>query len=167
MVEPPDDKDEARTRLVSGVVLPEEPGIEELARDWMLLEPDLHEVLLCRGTSNCLRFALQLCVLRHFGRFLEEYDDPPVRIVNHFAAQLQLPPVLLLAPPRPATESEYRDRLRRYLLLRDLDQTGRDLLAAWVSERMADGEGPDTIASQAEQVVRGWHYVLPRATVFT
>jgi TnpA family transposase len=153
--------------LVSGVVLPDEPSIEELARDWTLAGTDIGEVLLCRGADNCLRFALQLGVLRRYGRFLEEYDDAPVRIVNHLAAQLHLPPVLLLAPPRPATESEYRDRLRRYLSLRDLDQTGRDLLAAWVSERMADGESPETIATQAEQVVRGWHYVLPRATVFT
>jgi hypothetical protein len=38
--------------------------------------------------------------------------------------------------------------------LRDLDQKkGRDRLAAWVSERMADGEAPDPIAGQAEQVV--------------
>jgi hypothetical protein len=162
-----DPQEEAHGRLVRGVVLPEEPGMEELARDWTLSEADMGEVLLCRGTDNCLRFALQLGVLRRYGRFLEEYDAPPVRIVNHLAAQLHLPPVLLLAPPRPATESEYRDRLRRYLLLRDLDPKGRDLLAAWVSERMADGEAPDAIASQAEQVVRGWHYILPRATVFT
>jgi hypothetical protein len=160
-------QEEAHGRLVSGVLLPEEPSVEELARDWTLTEADIGEILLCRGTDNCLRFALQLGMLRRHGRFLEEYDDPPVRIVNHLAAQLHLPPVLLLAPPRPATESEYRDRLRRYLTLRDLDQTGRDLLAAWVSERMADGEAPGTIAGQAEQVVRGWHYVLPRVTVFT
>jgi hypothetical protein len=166
MVEYPEDKDEVRTRLVSGVALPEEPGIEELARDWTLAEPDIHEVLMCRGTDNCLRFALQLCVLRGFGRFLEECDDPPVRIVNHLAAQLHLPPVLLLAPPRSTTESEYRDRLRRYYGLADLDQSGRDRLAVWVSERMADGEAPSAIASQAEQIVRGWRYVLPRATVF-
>ena len=114
-----DAPEEVHGRLVSGVALPEDPGIEELARDWTLSEADIGEVLLCRGTDNCLRFALQLCVLRRYGRFLEEYDDPPVRIVNHFAAQLQLPPVLLLAPPRPATESEYRDRLRRYLLLQE------------------------------------------------
>ena len=55
-------------------------------------EADIGEVLLCRGTDNCLRFALQLGVLRRYGRFLEEYDDPPVRIVNHLAAQLHLPP---------------------------------------------------------------------------
>ena len=97
---------EAPDRPVSGAILPEDPDLEELARDWTLTEADIGEVLLCRGTDNCLRFALQLCVLRRYGRFLEEYDDPPVRIVNHLAARLHLPPVLLLAPPRPATESE-------------------------------------------------------------
>src|SRR4051812_36786676 len=146
MVELPEGKEEVRARLVSGVALPEEPGIEELARDWTLSESDIHEVLLCRGTDNCLRFALRLCVLRGFGRFLEEYDDPPVRIVNHLAAQLQLPPVLLLAPPRSTTESEYRERLRRYLGLQELEQQGRDWLSAWVSERMADGEAPTVVA---------------------
>jgi Domain of unknown function (DUF4158) len=166
MVEPPEGKDEVRARLVSGVALPEEPGIEELARDGTLSESDIHEVLLCRGTDHCLRFALQLCVLRGFGRFLEEYDDPPVRIVNHLAAQLHLPPVLLLAPARSTTESEYRDRLRRYLALQELDQQGRDRLLVWVSERMADGEAPAVVASQAEQIVRGWRYVLPRSAVF-
>jgi hypothetical protein len=166
MVEQPEDKDELRGRLVSGLALPEEPGIEELARDWTLTETDIREVLFCRGTDNCLRFALQLGVLRCFGRFLEEYDDPPVRIVNHLAAQLHLPPVLLLAPPRSTTESEYRDRLRRYFGLADLDPLGRDRLAAWVSERMADGEAPSAIANQAEQIVRDWRYVLPRTAVF-
>ena len=166
MPEPPEDKDEVRARLVSGVLLPEEPGVEELARDWTLSEQDLREVLVCRGVDNCLRFALQLCVVRRFGRFLEEYDDPPVRIVNHLAAQLHLPPVLLLAPPRPNTESEYRERLRRYLGLREFDQSGRDRLSVWVSERMADGEAPSGIASQAEKIVCGWRYVLPRAAAF-
>ena len=113
MLEPTEEhaQEEAHGRLVSGVLLPEEPSVEELARDWTLTEADIGEILLCRGTGNCLRFALQLGMLRRHGRFLEEYDDPPVRIVNHLAAQLHLPPVLLLAPPRPATESEYRDRL--------------------------------------------------------
>ena len=39
MVEQPEDKDEIRGRLLSGLALPEEPGIEELARDWTLTGP--------------------------------------------------------------------------------------------------------------------------------
>jgi hypothetical protein len=87
MVEP---SEEIPSRLVSGIVLPEDPNIEELARDWTLSEADIREVLFCRGTDNCLRFAVQLCVLGCHGRFLEEHDDSPVRIVNHLAAELHL-----------------------------------------------------------------------------
>jgi hypothetical protein len=64
-----------------------------------------------------LHFALQLCVLRLYGRFLTTYDTVPLRIVNHLGRQLGLPPVLLLDPmPRPATDSEYQQRLREYRL---------------------------------------------------
>lgn len=162
-----EDKDEVRARLLSGVVLPEEPDREELARDWTLGEADIREILYCRGNENSLRFAMQLCVLRRYGRFLEEYDNLPMGIVNHLAAQLRLPPVLLLSPPRPSTEGEYRERLRRYFGLREWDQEGRERLGAWVSERMAGGEAPTAIASQAEGAVRSWRYVLPRAQAFT
>lgn len=157
--------EEMPRRPASGVVLPEDPSLEELARDWTLSEAEVREVLLCRGPDNCLRFALDLCALRRHGRFLEP-DATPVRIVNHLAAQLHLPPVLLLAPPRPATESEYRQRLRQYLSLEELDDRGRERLGAWVSERMAEGEAPEEILPQAEQIVRNWRYVLPRAAVF-
>ena len=59
MAEP---SEEVSSRLVSGIVLPEDPTVEELARDWTLSEADIREVLVCRGPDNCLRFALQLCV---------------------------------------------------------------------------------------------------------
>ncbi|MGH9402120.1 MAG: DUF4158 domain-containing protein [Terriglobia bacterium] len=157
--------EEAPQRLASGVVLPEDPSLEELGRDWTLSEADLRAVLLCRGGDNCLRFALELCVLRRYGRFLEP-DATPVRIVNYLAAQIHLPPVLLLAPPRPATESEYRQRLRQHLSVEELDERGRERLAAWVGERMAEGQAPEEILPQAEQIVRSWRYVLPRAAVF-
>ena len=38
--------EEAHGRLVSGVVLPEEPSTEELARDWTLSEANIGAVLL-------------------------------------------------------------------------------------------------------------------------
>ena len=46
----------------SGVILPEDPSDEELARNWTLSESDQREVLLCRGEENRRRFALQLPV---------------------------------------------------------------------------------------------------------
>jgi len=48
-------------RRQTGVMLPEDPGEEELARDWTLSEADHGEVLRCHGDDNRRRFAIQLC----------------------------------------------------------------------------------------------------------
>ena len=62
-----------RSRRQSRLTLPEDSGEEELARDWTLSEVDRGEVLRCRGDDNRRRFAIQLCVLRRYGTFLESY----------------------------------------------------------------------------------------------
>jgi hypothetical protein len=78
------------------VLLPEDPGEEELARHWTLSEADKHEVRQSRGDENRRHFALQLCVLRRYGRLLEGGETAPLRILNHLGAQLELPPVLFV-----------------------------------------------------------------------
>jgi hypothetical protein len=72
----------------ASMVLPEDPSEEELARDWTLSESDRTEVLRCRGNDHRRRFAVQLCVLRQYGRFLEDYNQVPVKILNHLGRQL-------------------------------------------------------------------------------
>jgi hypothetical protein len=65
-------------------VLPNDPSDEELAHDWLLSEQDLAEVGRCRGADKRLSFAVQLCTLRAYGRFLgQDYGAVPVRILNH------------------------------------------------------------------------------------
>jgi hypothetical protein len=54
------------------LVLPEDPSEEELARNWTLTEADNAQVARCRGDDNRRRFALQICVLRQYGRFLAQ-----------------------------------------------------------------------------------------------
>ena len=56
----------ARRRLP----VPIDPGEDELARHWNLTPADLAEIANCRGADQKRRFALQLCVLRGYGRFL-------------------------------------------------------------------------------------------------
>jgi TnpA family transposase len=151
----------------SGIRLPEDPGDEELARNWTLSESDKREVRLCRGEENRRRFALQLCVLRGYGRFLEAEEAAPVRIINHLGAQLELSPVLFVAGMRrAATESEYAERIRRYLgyirFHRDLQRE----LAAWVAGRTLEGLSAEEVTQQAERWLRERCVVLPRAAVF-
>ena len=71
-----------------------DPTDEELARDWQLSEQDLVEVRRCRSDDNRHSFAIQLCTLRAYGRFLgQDYGSVPIRIVNHVGRQLGMPPV--------------------------------------------------------------------------
>ena len=151
----------------SGVMLPEDPSDDELARNWTLSEPDKRQVLLCRGEDNRRRFALQLCVLRGYGRFLESEETPPVRIANHLGTQLELPPLLLVAGGgRAATETEYAERIRRHLGFVRFDRNLQAEIAGWVGERALQGLSIEEAAQQAERWLRERCVALPRAAVF-
>jgi TnpA family transposase len=151
----------------SGIRLPEDPSDEELARNWTLSNSDKKEVRLCRGEENRRRFALQLCVLRGYGRFLEAEEAAPVRIVNHLGAQLELPPVLFAGGVRrAATESEYAERIRRYLGYVRFHRDLQHELAAWVAGRTLEGLPAEEVTQQAERWLRERCVVLPRAAVF-
>src|SRR5271165_1021311 len=93
------DDDLARARTRHPSLLPTDPSEDELARHWTLTSDDLAEVAQCRGADHRRRFALQLCTLRAYGRFLDDYRQAPLKIVSHLSRQLDLPPVLFLDPP--------------------------------------------------------------------
>src|SRR5215469_18104122 len=91
--------------------LPNDPTEEELACDWMLSAEDREQVFRCRGDTNRLAFALQLCALRRNGRFLQYEANIPVSILNHLGRQLDLPPRLSWqASSREATQLEHERR---------------------------------------------------------
>ncbi len=158
---------ENRLRRMSGIWLPDEPGEEELARHWTLSEADRREISLCRGDENRRRFGAQLCVLRNYGRLLESGESVPIRIGNHLGTQLQLTPVLFaIGAARPATETEYTDRIRRYLGYRSFDSKLQRELAAWAEQRTLEGLALAEVALRAEELLRRWLVVLPRVAVF-
>lgn len=149
------------------MLLPEDPGEEELARHWTLSEADKHETMQSRGEENRRHFALQLCVLRRYGRLLESGETAPVRILNHLGAQLELPPVLFVTGAlRPVTEKQYADRVRRYLGWRDFDYKMQRELADWVEQRTLEGFSLAEVALRAEELLLGLQVVLPRSAVF-
>jgi hypothetical protein len=58
-------------------VPPADPSEDELARHWTLSSADFAEIAHCRGPDHRRRFALQLCTLRTYGRFLDEITGKP------------------------------------------------------------------------------------------
>ena len=146
-----------------GPALPEDPTEEELARDWTLLEADRVQVLRCRGgEDNRRRFALQLCTLRQYGRFLVDYTSVPVRILNHIGRQLDLAPAFSVPEPeRSATETAHQQRIRDYLRYRAFDQEARGLLEEHLRTQLAQGRLHQDLLTSAEDALLLWKVLLP------
>jgi len=144
------------------LVLPEDPSDDALLRHWTLSEADRREVLRCRGDDNRRRFALQLCALRIFGRFVPNHMAVPVRILNSLGRQRDLPPTLFLPPPhREATDVEQEQRIRAYLQVQPCDATARERVTQWLTRRAQDGLPPQDLYQHAEAQLREWQVVLP------
>jgi hypothetical protein len=108
------------------------------------------------------RFAVQLCTLRAYGRFLPETTPAPVAITNYVARQLDLPLVLFgEVPGRLATETEQLQRIRLYLGWQPFDADARARLTTWLTQRATDDLLPSDLLTRAEALLRAWHIVLP------
>src|ERR1017187_7127193 len=152
----------ALSRRRASTALPEDPSEEELARDWTLSASDRAEVRRCRGDDHRRRFAVQLGVLRQYGRFLEDYTRVPVKILNHLGRQLQLPPVLSLSTPdRPATESAQQQRIRAYLGYQPFDEETRSQLEDHLRRQVAQGVLPSELLQRAEDFLCFGKIILP------
>ena len=148
---------QARRRLV-----PADPSEDELARHWSLTPADLAVIAECRGPDHRRRFALQLCVMRASGRFLDDYRHAPIKIVNHLSRQLGLPPVLFLdRPGREPTERVQAQRIRRYLAVRRFDKAAEANLREWLRAGALEGRNAGELLIQAEEKLRGWQVMLP------
>jgi len=150
----------AAFRRRSGITA--DPSEDELARDWSLSPADLREIDHCRGADHKRRYALQLCMVRNHGRFLDDYRQAPLRIVNHLSRQLGLQPVLFLGPPgREPTEREQAQRIRRYLGLASFDQDAAARLREWLRQGAAEGRSTGELLAHAADKMRDWRIVLP------
>ena len=146
-------------------MLPLDPSEDDLARHWNLTPADLAAIAECRGPDQRRRFALQLCVMRLHGRFLDDYRHAPIKIVNHLSRQLGLPPVLFLdRAGREPTERVQAQRIRRYLAVRRFDKAAEANLREWLRAGALEGRTAGELLIQAEEKLRGWQVMLPGAS---
>jgi TnpA family transposase len=152
----------ALRRRIPSLLLPAEPSREELAQFWTLSDRDRAEVMRCQGEVNQRRFAVQLCALRAYGRFLPEATAAPVAITNYLARQLDLSLVLFGdVPSRLATETGHRQRIVHYLGWQAFDEEARTRLTHWLTHRATDDLLPHDLVTRAEEVLRAWQIVIP------
>jgi TnpA family transposase len=144
---------------------PLDPSEDELARHWSLTPADLAVIAECRGPDHRRRFAVQLCMLRAHGRFLDDYRRAPIKIVNHLSRQLGLAPVLFLdRPGRAQTERAQALRIRHHLGLRSFDSGTAMDLRNWLRQGAIEGRTVAELMVRAEDKLRDWHVMLPAAS---
>jgi TnpA family transposase len=144
-----------------------EPGEERLVADWTLTLEDMFEVEKCRGESNRRWFAIQLCFLRNEGRFLEDFANFPLKIINFVSLQLGLTPVLLMTDPgRGATTSSYRSRLQNYLGVAELSDELENGLRKILKQEAVAGKNERDLLKTAEVYLRERKVLLPAEKFF-
>lgn len=143
------------------IELSPEPGDDELARDWTLSPADQELVLGCRGSDSRRWCALQICVLRLTGRFLNGLQAIPPRILAYLNRQLELEPSLFLDALHPNTETEQGRRIRAYLGYRLFDAQMQEGLKCWLGTAAREGLFGLELYRRAEATLRRWQVVLP------
>jgi TnpA family transposase len=139
-----------------------DPGEDVLARLWSLTPADLAAVAECRGDDHRRRFALQLCMLRAFGHFLDDYRDAPARILNHLSRQLGLPPVLRLErAARAQTERAQAQRIRHHLGVRGFDRAAAAGLRDWLRQGALEGRSVAELTRAASNRLRDLRILPP------
>ena len=156
------DDPQATTTQSRRLPIPDNPSEDELARHWSLSSADLAVIAECRSPDHRRRFALQLCVIRTHGCFLDDYHRAPIKIVSHLSRQLGLAPVLFLdRPGRAQTEREQSLRIRRYLDVRSFDGQAATGLREWLHQGAIEGRTAAELLVGAEDKLRDWRVMLP------
>jgi hypothetical protein len=87
-------------RLEAPESLPEDIDDDALRKYFTLTKPDLEQVAQCRGPTNRLGFAVQLCTLRWHGYFLPDTTDVPASVIERLAPKWVCCPSLSRAIPK-------------------------------------------------------------------
>ena len=146
----------------STFVLPNNPTDEELAFDWTLSEEDKTQILAHRGDDNRRRYAVQLCVLRKYGRFLNNYKCVSTKAIGYLSHQLELEPVMALpSPAREATELEYRGDIQKYLKYSQFEPQAKDMLEKWISGIVSESFYTDNLFGKTESFLKKKRIILP------
>ena len=138
---------------------------EELAFDWTLSEEDKQLIFQCRGEDNLRRFAVQLCTLRKYGCFLEDYTAIPTKIISYLSQQIEINPILYLTQPtRNKTELYYQQKISQYLGYTEFNPIDQQNLQAWIYKQFYTYAHPQELLEKTQQYLRQQKILPPPLT---
>lgn len=120
--------------------LPDELDLEQLNKYFVLSPADLDEIQECRGPTNKVGFAVQLCSLRWFGFLLVDLTPTPQNVVDVLVKQLGITePVDLSAYPQSKnTLNAHPERIREYLGFQKCDELQRLRLLTYLTDKVLE-----------------------------
>lgn len=137
---------------------------EDLAIDWTLTEKDTRFILNnTRGQETTLRFAMQFCTLRKSGKFIEEYNQLPLKVVNYLAIQLEVEPILFLSElVLQETELKYQEIIGNYLGYQAFTEETQAMIEDWATKLLrSDFIAKEELNKKAKAYLKLQRIVLP------
>jgi hypothetical protein len=115
--------------------LPQDIDPDTLRKYFTLTRPDLEQVDQCRGATNKLGFAVQLCTLRWRGHFLRDTREIPEPVLENLSLQLGVLPIPIDDyPQNEKTRFDHLERIRQHLKFIRCDASQRERLLQYLTD---------------------------------
>lgn len=136
---------------------------ERLLLNWLLSAEDIEFVVeKSRGHTNRLKYAIQICHLRHRGRFVENWSEISIIVLNHLSRQLELELIHnQLAFHHNSTEVRIRNEVKQYLGFKDFNFKNDNLVSNFLEQNPLLISNKDEIAQEVENFLIEAKIYLP------
>lgn len=125
---------------------------ERLLLEWLLSAEDIEFVVeKSRGSTNRLKYAVQICHLRDKGRFVEDWSEISIIVLNHLSKQLELDLVHNpLAFSHKSVEVRIRREVKQYLGFKDFDFKDDSLVSSFLEQNPLLISNKNEVAKEVE-----------------
>ena len=125
---------------------------EKLLLEWFLSTEDIDFIIeRSRGIENRLKYGVQICYLRNKGRFIENWSEITITVLNHLSKQLELELVHnQLSFYHNSTEVRIRGEVKQYLGFKEFDYQNDILVSNFLEQNPLLINNKDEIAQEGE-----------------
>jgi len=136
---------------------------EKLLLEWILSLEDIDFITdKSRGIENRLKYAVQICNLKHRGRFIESWLEISIMVLNHLSKQLELELIhKQLSFHNNSTEVRIRNEVKQYLGFKDFDFKNDTLVSDFLEQSPLLISNKDEIAGEVENFLVRAKICLP------
>lgn len=136
---------------------------EKIIIEWLLTGEEKEFITnKSRGSENRLKYAAQLCYLKLKGRFIEDWSEISIKILNHLAKQLEVELVYSkLTLGNKNSESRIRIEVKDLLCFKEFDLESDKLVGEFVEQNPILINKKEDITDAIEKYLVGSGIVLP------